>query len=364
MMKKAILGLVAILLLIAACDVLEHDPYDNAGIEQLFSSINTALDQIAKDDVSAVMAYYSDDYSNNQLSKTDIADDYNGVFYDLSEDATFDAKLLEYNSYLDVEWQLTVNWMEDTTPRDTVYIFEDVVRQEDGNWKLYGNQVNPPALDPTKPVVFVEFGTSESCGNCPAASTRLNEMRQTYGEQLIFMEYCYNQPATPEHFYVDYANYYRAFAQPAAMFQGEFLVQGGTPTQLEEYEQRFAQIMQGTPQAFITNINYTTDDGLVIAQLDLEIGASVPTENLYLRAAVIDEHPEVFYNSGHQRMHNLVFGLSELQVSASNNYELEIEYDFYDELPEHAKIVVWLQTRAAEYNSETCHVYTAAEKEL
>lgn len=363
-MKPVIIALIAVAMFIVACDVLEHDPYDNTGIEQLFTNINTALDQISKDDVSAIMAYYSDDYNNNQLSKTEIADDYNGVFYDLSEDASFDAKLLEYNSYLDVEWQLTINWMDDTTPRDTVYIFEDVVREENGNWVLYGNQVNPPALDPTKPVVFVEFGTSQSCGNCPPASSRLSEMRQTYGEQLIFIEYCYNQPATPEHFYVDYANYYQAFAQPAAMFQGKYLVQGGSPDQLQEYQQRHDLIMEGTPQAFVTNINCTTDDGLVIAQLDLDIGPSIPTENLYLRAAIIDEHPDVFYNSGHQRMHNLVFGLSELQVSASNNYEVEIEYDFYDELPEHAKVVVWLQTRAAEYNSETCHVYTAAEKEL
>ena len=363
-MKKILFPLLVIAFIITACDVLDHDPYDNAGIELFFGDLSVALTEIHKDDVSAVMALYSDDYSNNQLSKADIADKYNGVFYTLSDSLTFSAKLVEYNKYFDVTWDLTIGWEEEAVQRDTTYTFHDVLRKESTGFMLYGNQVNPPALDPTKPVVFVEFGTSQSCGNCPAASAELSDLQMQYGEQLIFVEYCYNQPATPEHFYVDWASYYGAYAQPSAMFQGNYLVQGGAPDQLVEYNQRYNQIVEGTPQAFVTSLDATTEPGLVIVGTTLDIGPGIPASNLYLRAAVVDEHPEVYYSSGHEPIHNLVFGLSEMAITGSDYYEMEIEYDYYDQLPQHSKVVVWVQTRTDIYDNETCTVHTAAELAL
>lgn len=362
-MKKIILIIPFILLLLIGCELLDHDPYSNDKIDDFFADFSTAFESISADDVSAVMAFYDSHYFHDLNDYYAREESYMQLFQSYGSDLDFDLFVIDYNENLDLQWLLNINYTENDSSFLKTIVFEEKLVNRNGEYLFFGNQVNPPDVDPSKPVVFVEYGTAESCGNCPTASAKLHHMGLEHGGQFIYVSYC---TAEPMDTYIDFISYYNETAQPLSIFGGQYKIVGGSEEDLQEFEQRYDQILAGTPEAFLSNITWTDDGAMVDGTVDVDL-QGVSTNDLVLKAALIDARPELYYNDGGGRIYNVLFAVGEEEVSAAGTVEFRIEYDlpsYAAEMPAATKLVVWLQTREADYNPETCKVHTAAEINL
>lgn len=362
-MRKYLFFLVAVFFVISGCDILDHGPYNNTKIEAFYNDLNTALQQINADDVSAVMAFYDIDYLHDLSDFYAREDFYLGLFQTYGDSLELQSSLLNYYEDYKIDWNLQINYENSDTSFTEIFEFEEQLINRDGDFLFYGNQVNPPELDPSKPVIFVEYGTSVGCGNCPPASVKLHEMGLEHGAQFIYISYCANEPAN---LYFDFASYYHEVAQPVTIFGGQYKVVGASPEDLLEFEQRYEQILAGTPEVFLSNITWN-DNGSEIdgsVQVDLD---GISTNDLFLRVALVDERAELFYFSGGSRIYNVIFAMGEEQISESGIKDFSFSYDlpsYADEMPPTTKLIFWLQTREASYNQNTCKIHTAAETKL
>lgn len=362
-MKKMLLLIPIAFILFAGCDILDHDPYNNDKIDSFFDNFSSAFQSITAEDVTAVMDFYDEDYFHDLNDYYAREEFYLQLFQDYGNDLELQTSLLDYNENLMIEWLLTVNYSVNDTNYTEAFSFEEQLIDREGEYLFYGNQVNPPELDPSKPVIFVEYGTAESCGNCPPASAMLHEMGLEHGGQFIYVSYCAGEPMD---IYIDFASYYNEMAQPVTIFGGKYKVVGASSEDLDEFGQRYNQILAGTPEAFLNNISWTDNGEMIDGTVDVDL-QGIQTANLYLRAALVDERPELFYVSGGARIYNVLFALGEEEISDSGTAEFRISYDlpsYANEMPAHTKLVLWLQTREQTYNPDTCKVHTAAQVKL
>jgi len=351
-MKKILILLPLILLFFSACDVLNHDTYSDSTLENFFADFSAAIENATADNLTEVMAYYHEDYSHNLQDKAAMNSFY-AEFFLINTPVSLQAELVDYNRFDQIHWDLIV------TTADTTYRLEmDDVLIESETIKFYGNQVDPPALDPNKPVVFAEMLTSENCGNCPEVAEYLHQMKNIYGEQFIYVEYCLSNNYTP--FYMDYASYYSAFSQPTTVIGGNNIVVGGDTDALENHYQN---VVETELQARINNLSAAMNSGLAEVNLELELLNELSTQDLVLTAVVADGEPEIYYTSDAQQFSNVAFAKTELDISAGGAINLSIEYDENIDFVE-PKIIVWLQTKTPVFDSETSKTYTAAEYSL
>lgn len=355
-MKKIIFVLLpVIILLLIGCDMLNNDVVDkNRKIEKFFAEYSDSLSLSSAQNLNPIMSLYSEDYSNNLKSKEDMQNFYEDIFG--PESIYLQPELLDYTQELEIEWNIYVKNIASSNCLDTLFL-QDVLITDGGSYIFYGNHIDPPPADTTKTIVFVEFATSELCGNCSPASSKLREMWQEHGDQFVFLEYCYGEPMN---IYMDMANYYGITYQPTAIFQGSYKIEGA---QLEEFENRYQQILAGDPLAFLHVISVEHDSVSAFGSIEYEIEDSISTDDLFLRVALINEEPELYYHNTGDRLHNVIFALEEYEViSSEGEINFEIEHD--ENLPEKTEIVFWLQTRTLPYNADECKVYTATKEKL
>jgi len=369
-MKKILILIAAALIFMIACDVLDHDAYKNEDLENFFSDFSTAFENIDEENVDAVMVYYDSTYSHNLTTKAEMEDFFLGLFELNPGTVRFHAELDSYNRFnTDLNWTLGITWEDVVNDTLTNVVTENIKFYEtyvtDGtDYKFYGNQLDPPALDPTKPVVFAEYGTAESCGNCPAISKKLDLMKKkTYGGQFIYVAFCQNEPVDP---YTEFFTYYGAYTQPYVVTQGTLHNEGGTDDNVALTDTHYEEVLVGEPEAFITDIIWSEETaGTIAGSVNLDIG-SVPTTDLYLRVFILDEHPDLHYHVDGSPLHNVVFATYNIPVTGSGvvNYSLEYTQENYPTLPAKGNIVFALQTKPDDYDIATSKVYTAAEAKL
>ncbi len=362
-MKKIFMLIPVIIMLMVGCELLDHDPFNDQKIEEMFDEFSAAFSTISADDVSDVMVFYDQDYFHDLQDVYGREEFYLSLFQSYGEDITFECYLTDYKENLEIEWVLGVNYEVDGIQMVENFEFVEYLKDNNGEYYFYGNQVNPPALDPDKPIVFVEYGTAENCGNCPPASSELHHMQLEHGAQFIYVTYCAGEPMST---YIDFATYYNETAQPVTIFGGQYKIVGASEDDLAEFDQRYNQVLSGTPEAFLSNITWSDDGEMIDGTVDVDL-QGVSTANLVLMAALVDERPELYYDNGGNRIYNVLFAVGEEQVGGSGTAEFRIEYDlpsYSDTMPATTKLIVWLQTKDANYNPDTCKIHTAAEIDL
>ncbi|MFO7897088.1 MAG: hypothetical protein R6U84_09160 [Candidatus Cloacimonadales bacterium] len=348
-MKKLLILLPLIIIFFSACDLLNHDTYSDSAVENFFADFSAAVENASADNLSEVMAFYHEDYSNNLMDKSAMESFY-AEFFSIYTEVSMQAELVDYNRFDQIEWQLLV------TAADTTYSLEmDDVLSDSEPMLFYGNQIDPPALDPDKPVVFAEMLTAENCGNCPEIAEYLHQMKNIYGEQFIYVEYCLSNNHTP--FYLEYASYYSAFSQPTTIIGGNNIVTGGDTNALDDY---YHSIVESELQARLNILAAELNSGVAQVSLELELLNNLSTEDLTLTAVVADGKPEIYYTSDSQQFHNVAYAKTEIEISASGTLDLTVEYDENIDFIQ-PKIIVWLQTKTPIFDNEISKTYTAAE---
>ncbi|MCK4956552.1 MAG: hypothetical protein KAS49_02880 [Candidatus Cloacimonetes bacterium] len=355
-MKKLWLLLPIILISLIACDILNHDVYSSNGVETFFADFNAAFAEISLNEVDSVMAFYHEDYLNkadNKIEDKDTMRNFFSEFFKPNDPIYLEAVLVDYNRFHEIKWNLTVN---DTL----VFEMEDVVIASGDSYLFYGNQINPPVLDPNKPVVFAECFTSENCGNCPPAANLLHDIKNEYGGQFIYVEYCFSNEHTP--FFWDFAEYYKSYTQPTTVIQGTDIVVGSSPDDLEEIEANHNSHSEDELQARINNLDFTISGDSLSGSLDIEFISEIPTEDLKLVVVFADEKPDIYYTGTTERFYNVAYRKVTIDITESVNKKIEFKLPNDVEVNK-PKVIAWLRTKE-DTHSANCKVYAAAEKRL
>lgn len=349
-MKRLLILLVALLVLVS-CDRFEHEPFEDAALEADMQAFFTGLSNATEDDLSPILGWYSEEYLNDKETKADIEHEYAVIFYQYGDDLVLGGELQGYWSSDRIEWTLT------GTQDDSTFTIEekiDYIRNESGTYKLYGNQVSPPELDETKPVVLVQYFTATTCGNCPDAARKLEEMEAEHGEQIVVIEYVAN--SDPAGLYWGESDYYGA-AQPSTVFQGEYRIDGAGETNLAEYDIRYSQAVESELVFKFIDLEATVFDNSVDLWITWDQLIDITDENLMIKAVLLEENPGMTYIFDQSvYFENRAIAGAEQEFlpdaeSASLSLDLEIE------LPEDVSVVVWLQNVPEEWgNSKVYNV--------
>ncbi len=350
-MKKLFLIIPIILMIFISCDILEHDTYSNNEIEKFFSVFSDTLSTINADNADSLKYFYAENYSNNLQNRDDMIEFFSSFFL-INTPVNLEAELVDYNRFGEIKWNLK------EFRSDSLYqtiLMEDVITL-DSPVKFIGNQINPPELDPTKPVVFAEMFTAEGCGNCPPVADHLHNLKNILGGQFIYVEYCQSNDHTP--FYMDYVTYYNYWEQPTTMIAGTNAVVGGSEESLNAIDSYSDAVINNDLQATLTNLVADKNDGILSGTIDVNL-IDVSTEDLILTVVLADGEPEIYYSGTAEQFHNVAFAKTEIAVTQSGSVNFTINYDSILDFVQ-PKAIAWLQTRKPVYDAE-CKTYSAAE---
>ncbi len=347
-MKKFLI-LFSMILILFACDRFEHEVFTSAKIETVFADFSEIL--VNTDSIDSVMVFYHDDYMNNAFDKEEIRAQFLGYFND------FDSLIVELNSYyhdLSIEWTLSGILAGENNITE-IATFSDILLKTDSGYQFYGNQIEPPEYDPSKPMVVAQFSTATTCGNCPAATEILAELDRTFGGQFIYLEYVLDGPDPTSNFY-PFVQYYEIYSQPTVVFQGTSIAEGSDEETLNSYFTRYEQaaeiekVISISLQDIVITINNVSGTA-IIDSLD-----NIQSDNLKLETALISKNSNYEYQLNHQELHNVVFAVETYDIG---NYEIDFSIDSTIDIIEEALLVVWVQTKEDSFNSQTCKIYDA-----
>jgi len=358
-MKKVLFSLLLGVLLISACDRYDHEPYENAELEASFIEFSESLANANADSLSGVMEWYDPDYRNNNQNKLFIEYEYRQMFSDYGDSLSMNGELKGYWKTYRIVWVLTGSY------QDSILFAierEDFIVEEEGIYRFYGNQIVTQELNENLPVVLVQFFTGTQCGNCPAAAEKLEDMHNNYGEQLVVIEYV--NDSDPGGNYLHEAGYYAAYEQPTALFQGNYKIVGAGEDKLNEYEKRYAQALNRTLDFRFTSLDISINDNTVTSTVVWEELTELSGENIQLRAVLLEEEPDLYYNVAPSvTFENRVLAAVE---QAYNNSEksAELILDCSIDLPENVSLVVWLQNMPNSWEDNGAQIYNTIKREL
>lgn len=356
-MKKVILVLIVLLIIMVSCDRYEHEPFSDVALEADMQVFFTALSSATDDSLESVMAWYSEDYLNDKDNKADIEHQYAIYFDEYGDDYEISGELNGYWNNNRIEWTL-VGTSSDTSI--VIAEYDDYLRAENGTYKFFGNQVSPPELDPSRPVVLVQYFTSEFCGNCPVSSLKLEEMEDEYGEQIVLIEYV--SSSDPGGLYSPESDYYGVIQQPSSIFSGEFKIVGAGEANLGEYESRYAQITERDIDFRFTEMDLTAGLSSIDVSVSWEMINEIAAEELMIKAVILEEDPGlnyVFDNSVYFS-NRAIAGYEEAFNGETTEVIFTIESSI--EMPEDCSVVVWLQNLPEVWESAV--VYNVIKKHL
>lgn len=356
-MRRLLIGLM-VLLVIWGCDRYEHEPYESAALEAGFTEFLGDLSSTGSDDLESVLMWYSDDYMYNGIEKLDIENEYTSYFEIYGSELTLSGKLEGYWEGNEIKWELWANLA------DTSFVLAektDYFVEIDGSYYFRGNQVSPPELDTGKPLVLAQYFTAESCGNCPEAAEKLEEMHNKYGDQLVVVEYVFDHD--PGNVYYNEAVYYGAGSQPTTIFQGKYIVVGPEEDKLEEYEVRYGQAVEEELQFKFTGMDLTVTGSAVTVHIEWSELSDIMGENLLIRSVLLEEHPDINYHSAPSvYFDNRILTAEDIEYDGSLN-SAELTLESTEELPEDISVVVWLQDKVSDLGSDGVKIYNVIKRE-
>ena len=348
------------ILILFACDRFKHVIYENAQIEANFNEFSEAMQTMNPDSIQIVMDFYNNEYLNNAFNKDDIQTQILGYF------SNYDSLSIVLESYYQ---DISIHWSLYGLPANEKSLieianFSDFLIETDFGFQFYGNQIQPPEYDSSKPMVIAQFSTATSCGNCPAAAEKLAELKRNYGGQFVFIEYVTDGP-DPANIFIPFAQYYSIPFQPSVVFQGGSIAIGSDAETLDSYTARYEQAEEAEKVISIDLQNieilqYSMSGTAIIGSLE-----NIPIEDLKLETAVIMQHSDYEYTNGHQELHNVVFASASFAIENSEiDFFIESTIEITDELSEDALLVVWVQTKEDPYDPQNCIIYDAKIYEL
>jgi hypothetical protein len=350
-MKKIFLLFSIILIFFISCDILEHDNYSNDKIENFFTDFSNTLSITNADNIDNLKNFYAENYSNNLQTRDEMMDFYESFFL-INTVVNLEAELIDYNRFGEIKWN--INEFRSGAFYQTISM-EDVLTL-DNPIKFIGNQIDPPELDPSKPVVFAEMFTGEQCGNCPPVANHLHHLKNVLGEQFIYVEYCQSNNHTP--FYIDYVSYYDYWEQPTTMIGGTNAIVGGSEESLNLIDAYSDAVINSGLQATLSNLNADKINGILTGTINVEL-IDLSTENLILTVVLADGNPEIYYTGTTEQFHNVAFAKTEIAITESGLINFTIDYDSSIDFVQ-PKVIAWLQTKKPSYDTE-CKTYSATE---
>ena len=177
-MKKFLISISLVLLLIS-CDRFEHNlaPEQEATnwISVFFTTFADSIETILPaEDVSGIMEFFHNDYSNNGLIKSDVEIFYKAFSY-VNMPLIFEATIIDTNAFA-IDWRLLVTSPDsETTFMDT--IISDVLIKTEDSYKFHGNQADMRN-------VMIEMFTAISCVNCPTVEEALHNLKEQYEKRI------------------------------------------------------------------------------------------------------------------------------------------------------------------------------------
>ena len=360
-MKRILLVILPLLLLLSACDRYEHETFSDAAIEADMQSFFTVLETAVEDNLDNVLAWYSDDYMQDEVDKPGVELNYQVYFLEYGYDLVLSGEIVEYWKTGRVVWELYGNLPDTGRGEFLIAEIEDFLITKNGSYVFYGNQVKQHEIEYSKPVVLAQFFTATTCGNCPEAATKLEEMHNEYGEQLVVLEYVAD--SDPGGAYYPEAMYYGG-AQPSAIFQGEYLVVGAGEASLGEYDARYQQIVSNDAIFRFRALGIEVNENTIIANLIWETLGELDGDDLMLQAVVLEEDPDMYYIfSPSVYFENRVMAKEEIAFD-ENLTSAEITLDVTIDPEATYSVVVWLQNRPGSWTNDTGHVYNVIKKEM
>jgi len=344
------------ILILFACDRFEHEIYENAQIEATFNEFSGTIQSVNADSIQIVMEFYNDNYLNDAFHKADIQAQLLGY---INEYGSLSVVLNSYYKDLSIHWTL-YGIPANEKNIEEITSFSDILTKTDSGYEFYGNQIEPPEYDPSKPMVVAQFSTSTTCGNCPAGAEKLAELQREYGGQFIYLEYALDGPDPTNNFF-PFAQYYNIPSQPTAIFQGVSIAAGGDAETINSYTTRYEQAAEVEKSITINLENIEINGSSVSGTAIIDSLENIPISDLKLETALILKHSDYEYTNGHQELHNVVFATGTFIIE---NQEIIFSLDSTIEITEEALLVVWVQTKVDTYDSQTCKIYDAKTFEL
>ncbi len=356
-MKKIIFWFsIIVILILFACDRFEHNFEPSTSNENfIIDFFNTFTDSISTfpENIPGIMSFYHDDYNNNGVTKVDMENFY-VAFTLVNTPISLEATLIDTTDNYEIEWRLLATELSGATFMDTT--FTDVLLPTTDSFQFYGNQQELQN-------VLVELATSLSCINCPYVEEALHNLKQQYGNRLCYVEYHMNDALDIGNY--DFFSYYGMSALPTSVTQGTEMIVGGSATSQAELDAVITPIFKEIPLVhfydFTANLEGEELSGSVIINVD----GTVPLTDLYLKFTLIEMENTNYFNSAHQHPLNVIIAKGELSIS-EHNFDEPVEFALsgLTNLPDDITLVIWVQTLADPYNSDTCKVYNVTEKTI
>lgn len=360
-MKQAIYVLVLAVILIglASCDRFEHafQPASQVNFAlELFTPLQAGFDAATANDLSPAMTFYSDDYLQFGVSKSDWENQLQGYITGITDpqfEVTMSSTQLQNETHAVANWRLKIiNPDTKAVVMDSLFVGENLVKTNN-RWLLRGNQMtcDPPTA---KQTVVVEYITNIGCSYCPAVEAKLHELAALYPNQFIYLTHQLTGPVSiADALY----QYYNAFSAPISIIQGQYKLAGGTQDVLDQYSPLVESLVQvDNPliyQVFNPQITGTTVSGSIGLTLQT---AALPKTDMILNVALIEQVSSATSFSG-EFLTNVVLARQRIDITNANLAE-PIEFSITDDhpLPDDLSLVVFAQTTPSPFaNNATIH---------
>ncbi len=356
MKKLTFIFIIVLVLLVSACErFTKPEPETGPGIaeeiETYFQNdIKDALDSMTSGDVSSIMAFYSDSYLNQGLTKTDIENEFTALMQTVTAPFTVSIDVISEDN-LTVEWSFaSVKEIPET----------DVLIENGDGYLFYGNQMEPPSEDKT--VAFVEILTATWCPNCPELEHEIEALKATYGSSLSYVEYHYNDGLSGD--FSELQSWYNIYSAPTGVLQGSNIFVGSEEITLSQYDGIINTTVNTDATITFENFNYTLEAGKYTVQLELDNPGSVAFDNLYLRYMFIEETSATNNYAG-DPCKNVMLEQNRIALTdADFNGTYEFEHTVGSAMPDDAKLIILIQTMPETFDETTCKIHNVMEAEL
>ena len=371
-MKKFLI-IISLILILFACDRFEHnlEPTSNNEnyIIDFFTTFTNSVETILPaEDVSSIMEYFHDDYSNNGLMKADVENFYES-FYAANSLLNFETTLIDTNG-LEIEWRLLVTDPDsETTFMDT--LITDVLIETEDSFQFYGNQADMRN-------VIVELFTGQWCSNCPSAEDALHNLRALYGSRFSYVEYHVGDLLAGD--FADIFGYYPSSGTlPLGIVNGNAHIVHSAPSIEEvqaEIDAAITPLLQEPLAVSLSSVQTDLTEVSLTGSVMVEVDASIPSDDLTLVAVLMEEYNADYTNHHGDPHNNIALKRVTVDISALNlddpvNFEineLDVLPQWYMDnatgLPDDLTLVLWVQTLETQYNQDSCAAYNVIEIQL
>ena len=347
--------LVIPLLMISGCDRFKHDfvpPTQVDFTQVVFTPLQTAFNSGGIQSVNNVMAFFTDDYLHNGITKTERRAWLEGIYAQIPN-PTVTVTLISSEQVsangANANWRLLILSPTRDVLVDSTFTGDTLLNQ-DAAWKIRGNRAACSVPNP-KQTAVLEYFTFYGCPNCPPVEAKLHELQLEHIGRLIYMEHHTSGPlAVPGD---PTYSYYAPGAVPVTVFQGVSKVAGSSEDVLAGYDPLVNGLLAQDSPMLYQNLLYTQSGQNVSGSIRL-----IPTQNdftqadLYLGVALI-EKTSSYNNTQGVPLRNVVRGKALVDLrSADLTQPVSFSVNAVGTtMPDDLSLVVFAQRRPVPYTN-------------